>query len=252
MEKLLSAAGKEVLMKSVAQAIPVYSMSCFKLPRGLCQQLTSMIKAFWWGSKQGHRKPYWVNWDIVIMPKYMGGPGFRDFEIFNLALLARQAWRILENPDSLSARILKAVYFPNDDFLAADLGSHPSQIWRSILEGRDTLKVGLIRRIGTGATTHIWNMNWISRIENMRPIDSLVAQPPQMVFELLDQSNSRWNAKLISQVFSPFDAAAILQIPVCTRVVHDFWSWNFEKNGRFSVRSAYRMIVDIKRRREDW
>lgn len=101
MEKLLSSAGKEVLMKSVAQALPVYSMSCFKLPRGLCQQLTSMIKAFWWGSKQGQRKPYWVSWDTLSMPKYMGGLGFRDFEIFNMALLARQAWRILENPGSI-------------------------------------------------------------------------------------------------------------------------------------------------------
>ena len=60
MEKLLSAAGKEVLIKSVAQAIPVFSMSCFRLPRGLCENITSIIRQFWWGSKQGRRKPSWV------------------------------------------------------------------------------------------------------------------------------------------------------------------------------------------------
>ena len=70
-EKLLSSAGKEVLIKSVVHAMPVY-MSFFKLPRRLCQQLTSMIKVFWWGSKQGQRKPYWVSWDTMSMPKYRG------------------------------------------------------------------------------------------------------------------------------------------------------------------------------------
>ena len=46
MEKLLSAAGKEVLIKAVAQAIPVYSMSCFRLPRGLCDSISSIIRQF--------------------------------------------------------------------------------------------------------------------------------------------------------------------------------------------------------------
>ena len=42
----LSKAGKEVLIKAVAQAIPTYTMSCFKIPDSLCDDLTSMIKNF--------------------------------------------------------------------------------------------------------------------------------------------------------------------------------------------------------------
>lgn len=50
-ERTLSTAGKEVLLKSVAQSVPVYSMPCFKLPRGLCEHLNMLIRKFWWGSK---------------------------------------------------------------------------------------------------------------------------------------------------------------------------------------------------------
>jgi hypothetical protein len=45
-EKYLSAAGKEVLIKSVAQALPVYIMSVFKLPLTLCGELMKQIRAF--------------------------------------------------------------------------------------------------------------------------------------------------------------------------------------------------------------
>lgn len=57
-ESTISTAGKEVLVKAVAQAVPVYSMSCFKLPRGLCEHLNMLIRKFWWGSKDGHHKPH--------------------------------------------------------------------------------------------------------------------------------------------------------------------------------------------------
>ena len=48
-EKLLSKARKEVLIKAVAQAILTYTMSCFKLPDFLCDELMGMIRNFWWG-----------------------------------------------------------------------------------------------------------------------------------------------------------------------------------------------------------
>jgi hypothetical protein len=96
MEKTISTAGKEVLVKSVAQVIPVFFMSCFKLPRGLCEHIKKLIRQFWWGSKEGKRKPAWVSWKAMTQsqPKFMGGLGFREFELFSLALLARQSWRI--------------------------------------------------------------------------------------------------------------------------------------------------------------
>lgn len=47
--KLLSQAGKEVLIKSIIQVIPTYTMSCFKLPITLCHEIESLVWKFWWG-----------------------------------------------------------------------------------------------------------------------------------------------------------------------------------------------------------
>ena len=48
-EKVLSVQGKEILMKSVAQSIPSYAMSVFKLPKGICKSITDELAGFWWG-----------------------------------------------------------------------------------------------------------------------------------------------------------------------------------------------------------
>ena len=120
--KLLSNAGREILIKVVAQATPTYMMSCFKLPNTLCKELNAMMSKFWWGQKEKERKMAWVSWEKMCKPKSEGGMGFKDLKAFNLALLAKQGWRIHQNPSSITHKILKAKYFARSTFMEANLG----------------------------------------------------------------------------------------------------------------------------------
>ena len=97
--------------KSVAQALPTYVMSVFKLPLTLCDDLMKHIWVFWWGAENGKWKIQSKPWEQMILPKSSGALGFKDLRLFNQALLARHVWRLVAFPDSLCARLLKAKYF---------------------------------------------------------------------------------------------------------------------------------------------
>lgn len=111
--KLLSQAGREVLIKAVIQAIPTYAMGCFKLPLGLCHDIEALIKKFWWGQKGERWKIHWLKWEELTKSKLEGGMGFRDLGLYNDSLLAKQAWRLLKNQDSLFYKVFTARFFPS-------------------------------------------------------------------------------------------------------------------------------------------
>ena len=169
--KLLSQACCEVLIKAVIQAIPTYSMGCFKIPLGLCHEIETMIKKFWWGQRGEKRKIHWLKWEELTKSKLEGGMGFRDIAMFNDSLLAKQAWRILKILDSLLHKVFKARFFPNCTFMEAKHSSSGSHVWNSILHGREVLLRGCQWRIGNGKVVSIWQDHWLPR-KNMPQVQS--------------------------------------------------------------------------------
>ncbi len=118
-EKLLSQAGREILIKAVAQSMPTYTMNCFLLSKKLREELQGIIRQFWWGQKGTERRINWVAWKKTCLSKSYGGMGFRDLEAFNLSLLAKQGWRLTQNDSSLFAKVFKGKDFPNCSFMQA-------------------------------------------------------------------------------------------------------------------------------------
>ncbi|CAN1325060.1 Uncharacterized mitochondrial protein AtMg00310 [Linum perenne] len=138
----LSHGGKETLLKSVLQIIPTYIMSCFLLPKHMTKKMNSLPRAFFWGGSVNKKVIHWTKGSVLSKPKQLGGLGFKEFHDFNLALLAKQGWRLTLEPDQLWAKLLKALYFPRCDFMQAGKGKRASWIWASFVDARPTLMVG--------------------------------------------------------------------------------------------------------------
>ena len=187
-ERLLSQAGKEVLLKAVIQAIPTFAMSCFKLPTGLIQDIERLIRKFWWGQRGDQHKIHWKNWEALCKPTALGGMGFKDLKKFNEAILAKQIWRLLTGHTSLFYQVFQAKYFPNCSILDAKLSSG-SYIWQSIVKAKKLVQSSLLWKVGDGKQIKILWDRWLPREEPAKvisPLNSILTE--WTVSRLLDLS----------------------------------------------------------------
>ncbi|KAM1141546.1 hypothetical protein EV1_041111 [Malus domestica] len=163
----LSQGGKEVMIKAVAQAILAYSMNLFKFPDSICNELDSLIFGFWWGQKNGERKIQWVSKKEMGLPKSAGGLGFRNFKSFNNALLVKQCWRLIMEPNSL---------------------------WASVLKARDLLLKGAHWQIMDGQRVWVWVDRWLPSIPlgNPTPGEDLNAIRDTFIGDLRSEDRFIW------------------------------------------------------------
>lgn len=252
--KFLSKAGREVLIKSVAQALPAYCMNVFLLPHNVTDRLEKMMNSFWWGlSSKMIAGIKWMSWDRLCVPKEKGGMGFRNLHGFNVAMLGKQGWKLISDSDALISRIYKAKYYPMGDFISANLGHNPSFTWRSIWSSRALVVDGLRWKVGDGTNINIWQSPWLRDLEN--PFIETPYDPDLdivNVCDLIKDDTKRRNEDLITMVFSERDANQILSILLNNKQGKDKRIWSHAANGQFSVKIGYHVMMNRMVREEEY
>ncbi|XP_056862666.1 uncharacterized protein LOC130510404 [Raphanus sativus] len=237
--RFLSGAGKQVMLKSVLSAMPCHAMSCFKLPLSLCRQIQSLLTRFWWDANPEKRKMCWVAWDTMTLPKYAGGLGFRDIEIFNDSLLAKIGWRLIKEPNSLLAQVLLGKYAHSTSFMDCPIPSSASHGWRSVLAGRDILRKGLSWAVGNGESIRVWDDPWLSFNEPIKPIGPPSSEHQSLlVCDLLCPITNKWDIEKIRRLLPQYEDL-ILQIKTSSTPSTDTLVWLPGKTGIYSTKSGY-------------
>lgn len=113
-------------------SIPCYLLSIFQAPVYFLNKVESVVSQFlWFGERE--KGIVWRRWEVCCLPKATGVLGLRDLGCLNHALLAKVAWRLLKNPDSLLAKVLVGKYCWRQGLLEAVPSSLASCGWRGVV-----------------------------------------------------------------------------------------------------------------------
>ncbi|KAL8158239.1 hypothetical protein AgCh_002800 [Apium graveolens] len=186
------------------------------------------MNSFWWGNGGSNKGIRWLSWEKMCKAKEGGGLGFKELNKFNIAILAKKGWRLLNNQNSLVSGIMKAKYYPDCDFLQAKLGTNPSYMWRSILAAQEVVRQGSRRKMGDGEQTSVWHIPWLPGNNN----GFVTTEMPQelghiRVANLMETESRCWDDEVLK--------------------THGYGTWM--KSGRFSVKSYYRAVQALVMKR---
>ena len=208
-----------------------------------------MCARFWWGQVGNERKIHWKSWDKLTASKKEGGMGFRDLRAFNLVMLAKQGWRMVQGNDSLLYRCFKARYFPRSSFLEAKESPNCSYVWRSLMAAQPILQAGYCWRVGNGHSINAVKDRWLPNFPTNKVLNPIQGVRDELtVANLINPDLNIWKYKDIRAIFHTDEAEAICQIPLSRRNVSDSIFWLHNSRGLFSVKSAYhvarRLLTD--------
>lgn len=238
---LLSKARKITLIKSVIQATLTYSMSTFRFPTRLCNDLDALIRKFWWGAGNSNKFMALKAWKDICKPKDKGSLGIKRFTDINSSLLAKLGWKVATGEETLWTRMLKAKYLKNHSFFECTKKVGDSPIWKGILSSRAFLKKGVCFKIGNGSKIKIWTNPWIPSLQGKVPVlkEGIPRGNWKLVADMGEPDGSGWQTELIKDIFSEESANAILSLHWPMDFEEDWLCWCGTDNGRFTVKSCY-------------
>lgn len=167
--------------------------------------------------------------------------------------MAKHAWRLLNEPDSLLGQTLLNRYCLTEGILDCTAPNSASHGWRGILAGREILKKGLGWVIGDGRSTRVWRDNWLATSHQCCPIGP-PAQESQdmMVNDLFLPNSTTWNVEKIRYHLPQYEGL-IRKIVPSSLDMKDKLVWLPHREGKYTTKTGYALAkINVEGKKDDF
>lgn len=108
-------------------------MNVHKIPSITIHKINSIPKFFLWNASSNTNKKSPINWHYLHLHKNNGGLGIRNLRILNQAYIMKNAWRLVNDKNSLWCKVMKVKYSPNSNlYNIPPPKPYHSTIWKNI------------------------------------------------------------------------------------------------------------------------
>lgn len=241
--RLLSQAGRLVLIKSVLTSLPLYHMATVSLPTGVIKVITGHIRRFFWGKWDEERYMAYVAWSKITIPMEFGGLGIKDLGAMNDALVMKFLWKFASGSDAQWVSILKAKYLPMSKLWHSKRTYRCSLFWKCIMRQRETLLTMISWEVGDGSLCEAFGQPWFQNSIQFRAQGR--DQRSLLLKDLVVQETGQWDVHKLVELFG-FQASVIITSTVASpreEAGRDRLRFKESPNGNFSVKGAYRNLM---------
>lgn len=239
----------------------------YKAPGSILKYIDKIGKQFIWGGNKDKSKIHWVKWEIMCSSKEKSGLDIKSLVEFNLALLSKWKWRILEDKKSLWKKVLKARYGSIEhQVLSENIRSRESNSswWKDMIKSGATIaNFGLFYagsigyKLGEGKFIPVWSASWYCSSPFDEIFHDMFASSKKkdaFVNSLGFWHEGIWNwgdlrvPLLLQDSFSENIRSLKVLLAAISPIMgsKDNISWNTENFSFYCVGEAYQLMLDNK------
>lgn len=170
--KYFNMAGCVMLINAVLNTIPIFSLSFYRAPSKVINEIKKIQSNFLWNKYEGSHSVHWVSWKSVCYPKEDGSHGIKDIKVLNSTLLQKWKWRIIKEKNAVWSSLLRGRY--GDPIIKVLIGNNSvltakdSIWWRDIVQsdctndnGNNLFTGSVLSKVNNGRGTAFWKSKWL-------------------------------------------------------------------------------------------
>ncbi|XP_058749517.1 uncharacterized protein LOC131622496 [Vicia villosa] len=237
--KLLSMAGRVLLVKTVIQSMMVHSITIYDWPMSIIKSIETWTRNFLWSGNMETRKLVTVSWKKCCKKTTKGGLEIISLKQYNKATNLYSCWQFLNNNSDwykvLAARVLRQGRMINY--------SIKSSLWKGFKDHFNMIKDNTVWILGNGKKVNFWLDDWTGE-----PLALKFKIPEKFHANLVSKvtnywKNNQWSLPANLLLARPNIMASISSYSVPDVGKEDLLAWKEIENGYLTIKHAYNILM---------